>query len=332
MIDLFFSQGISDIPPAKIPEWKQNRLRHRGMAEATPYNETRASGRIFLAMEHRTREGGIASFYVDITEMQQQEQILKRAKEVAESANRSKSEFLANISHELRTPLNAIIGFSELIRDDLAGPPNSVKYKEYINDIHNSGMHLMELINDILDLSKAEAGAIEGVERLTDAVEIVDACVKLMGPKAERAFVKLAVDYPPDLPYLWMDPKHLRQILLNLMSNAVKFTPEGGSVTIGIIYDATGLHIAVRDTGIGMRPEDVPKAMAPFGQIDSSLARKYQGTGLGLPLTKRLTEFYGGVLNIDTALDNGTTVTVHFMPERLRWNDGAAASKAAVAE
>jgi signal transduction histidine kinase len=329
LIDLFFEQDIVEIAPEKIAQWKENRLRHRGLTEASPYNETIVAGRTYLAVEHRTREGGVASFYIDITQMHEQEQVLLRAKEIAESANRSKSEFLANISHELRTPLNAIIGFSELIRDDLAGPPDSVKYKEYINDIHNSGMHLMELINDILDLSKAEAGMIEGYDRLTDAVDVVEACLKLMGPKAERAYVKLVVDYPESLPSLWMDPKHLRQVLLNLVSNAVKFTPEGGTVEVSAAADAKGLHIRVKDTGIGMNPDDVPKAMAPFGQIDSSLARKYQGTGLGLPLTKRLMEHYGGGIAIDTAPGKGTSVTVTFPPKCLRNVDGKTQTKAA---
>lgn len=328
-MDIFFSQGISDVPAEKVPQWKANRARHRGVADAGQYNETYVNGRTYMAVEHHTREGGIATFYVDITKLYEQEKTLLRAKEEAESANRSKSEFLANISHELRTPLNAIIGFSELIRDELAGPPNSPKYKEYIGDIHNSGMHLMELINDILDLSKAEAGVIEGAERQTDCIEIIDACVKLMGPKAERAYVKLASSYPADLPYLWVDPKHLRQILLNLVSNAVKFTPEGGKVEILASTSNKGMAITVRDTGIGMRPEDVPKALAPFGQIDSSLARKYNGTGLGLPLTKRLMEHYNGDLSIHTAPNKGTEVTLLFPVNRMRYPDGPVLAEAA---
>jgi signal transduction histidine kinase len=319
VLEIFFTQQISNVPPEKIPQWKTNRIRHRGHEDAGPYNETTANGRIYMAVEHRTREGGIASFYVDITKMHDQEQILLRAKEEAESASRSKSEFLANISHELRTPLNAIIGFSELIRDELAGPPNSVKYKEYISDIHNSGMHLMELINDILDLSKAEAGMIEGSERITDVVEVIEACVKLMGPKAERAYVNLQTHLSDQLPYLYIDPKHLRQILLNLVSNAVKFTPESGDVEITTEYSGDGMIVIVRDTGIGMRQEDVPKAMAAFGQIDSSLARKYNGTGLGLPLTNRLMEHYDGTLTIKTAPNEGTTVTMYFPEERVRY-------------
>lgn len=318
--DIFFrQQNISNIPSDKVKQWKENRARHRGVLDAGDYNEMSVQGRIYLAVEHRTREGGISSFYVDITELRSQEESLIEAKNQAETANQSKSEFLANISHELRTPLNAIIGFSELIRDDLAGPPNSPKYKEYIGDIHNSGMHLMELINDILDLSKAEAGMIEGSNRAIDVTEIVEACVKLMRPKAERAYVKLSAYYTEDLPLLWADPKHLRQIMLNLVSNAVKFTPEGGSVDVKIALHERGLTVTVKDTGIGMNPDEVPKAMQPFGQIDSSLSRKYNGTGLGLPLTKRLMEYYNGDLAITTAPNKGTSVAITFGHDRLRY-------------
>ncbi len=320
--DIFFEQKLSNIPADKVATWRQNRSRHRGVSEMCEYNEMWVDGRTYLAIEHRTRDGGIASFYVDITDLRAQEKSLIVAKEQAEAANNSKTEFLANISHELRTPLNAIIGFSELIRDDLAGPPNSPKYKEYIGDIHNSGMHLMELINDILDLSKAEAGMIEGTNRAVDISDIVDSCVKLMRPKAERAYVKLAANYPDELPLVWADPKHLRQIMLNLVSNAVKFTPEGGSVDIKVDINAKGMTITVKDTGIGMKPEEIPKAMQPFGQIDSSLSRKYNGTGLGLPLTKRLMEYYGGELDIKTAPNKGTSVIITFGHERLRYPNG----------
>ncbi|HEY1095638.1 MAG TPA: ATP-binding protein [Alphaproteobacteria bacterium] len=244
--------------------------------------------------------------------------------EQAESANRSKSEFLANVSHELRTPLNAIIGFSEMIRDGLVGPPNSPKYSEYIHDIHASGMHLMELINDILDLSKAEAGSMEGQPRDVDVNDTIQSCLKFIGPKAQSAQVRVYADMHDGLPDLWIDAKHLRQIVLNVLSNAVKFTPEGGEVTINTKVDEYGLSVVIQDTGIGMAVEDIPKALSPFGQIDSSLARKYNGTGLGLPLTKRLMENYEGELLIDTVLGEGTTITLLFPPHRLHTHRDAA--------
>lgn len=243
--------------------------------------------------------------------------MMVKALEQAESANRSKSEFLANVSHELRTPLNAIIGFSEMIRDGLVGPQGSPKYAEYIHDIHGSGMHLMELINDILDLSKAEAGSIEGQPRETSVDDTIQSCLKVIAPKAQSAQVKVYPDLQPDLPLLWIDTKHLRQIVTNILSNAVKFTPEGGEVTISTRADDDGVAILIHDTGIGMAAEDIPKALSPFGQIDSSLARKYNGTGLGLPLTKRLVENYEGELRIDSAFGEGTLITIQFPPHRL---------------
>ncbi len=243
--------------------------------------------------------------------------MMVQALQQAESANRSKSEFLANVSHELRTPLNAIIGFSEMIRDGLVGPAGSAKYIEYIHDIHGSGMHLMELINDILDLSKAEAGSIEGQPRETQVDDTIQSCLKIIAPKAQMAQVKVYSDLANNLPPLWIDTKHLRQIITNILSNAVKFTPEGGEVTISTEQDAAGLAIRIHDTGIGMAPDDIPKALSPFGQIDSSLARKYNGTGLGLPLTKRLVENYDGELSIDSTIGEGTTITVQFPLQRL---------------
>lgn len=243
--------------------------------------------------------------------------MMVKALEQAEGANRSKSEFLANVSHELRTPLNAIIGFSEMIRDGLVGPQGSAKYAEYIHDIHGSGMHLMELINDILDLSKAEAGSIEGQPRETNVGDTIQSCLKVIAPKAQSAQVKVYSDLQSDMPLLWIDSKHLRQVITNILSNAVKFTPEGGEVTISTQLDEEGLAILIHDTGIGMAPEDIPKALSPFGQIDSSLARKYNGTGLGLPLTKRLVENYDGALLIDSALGDGTTITIRFPAQRL---------------
>jgi signal transduction histidine kinase len=243
--------------------------------------------------------------------------MMVKAIEQAESANRSKSEFLANVSHELRTPLNAIIGFSEMIRDGLVGPPDSPKYTEYVHDIHASGMHLMELINDILDLSKAEAGSLEGYPRDVDVRDTIQSCLKFVMPKATSAQVHLYADINDHLPDLWIDAKHLRQVILNVLANAIKFTPEGGEVTISAEENEHGLAIMIQDSGIGMRSEDIPIALAPFGQIDSSLARKYNGTGLGLPLTLRLMESYEGELLIETALGEGTKVILQFPAHRL---------------
>lgn len=239
---------------------------------------------------------------------------LAEAKMRAEMQNKEKSMFLANVSHELRTPLNAIIGFSEIIRDEVMGPLNNNQYKEYISDINTSGVHLLSLINDILDYSKAEAQKLEVDFTDVDLSKTAHSCMRLVEPRANEAKVKLVEQVPPKSIVLQADPKRMKQVILNLLSNAVKFTPEGGQVTLEIREDvlAEKIHIIVRDTGIGIAPKDISKALAPFGQVDSALSRRYEGTGLGLPLTKKLTEIMHGTFDIQSEEGLGTTISLAF--------------------
>ena len=254
----------------------------------------------------------------DITERHQAEVGLVRAKENADFANRSKSEFLANMSHELRTPLNAIIGFSEIIKDQLFGAVGQAQYVEYAKDIHDSGQLLLSLINDILDMSKIEAGKRALAETVLDVDRIVQSVIRLVAARAKTGKVHLNVQLPKDLPTLYGEDKAVKQIFTNLLTNAIKFTPEGGTVTLSAEVDENNrLEIKVQDTGIGMAPEDIPVALAPFGQIESALSRKHQGTGLGLPLTKALVELHGGTLEIKSLLNVGTTVKVLFPIDRV---------------
>ncbi len=241
------------------------------------------------------------------------------AMEPAELANRSKSEFLANMSHELRTPLNAIIGFSDLIRQEAFGPVGHAKYADYAKDINDSGAHLLELINDILDLSKVEAGRAElHDEEELDFARIVRSCLTLVKERADAGGLTLASRLSDDLPPLRADARKVKQILLNLLSNSIKFTPAGGKVTLqAVAGPRRGFVIRVMDTGIGMSPEDMAKAMVSFGQVDSRLSRKYEGTGLGLPLAKALVELHGGSFEIESQPDVGTTVTIRFPAERI---------------
>lgn len=239
------------------------------------------------------------------------------AKERAELANRAKSEFLANMSHELRTPLNAIIGFSDMIRNETFGPVGDAKYLEYVKDIKGSGSHLLELINDILDLAKIDACKVDLHEEVFDVQEVLQSCFILVREHAQSRNVKFECTVAPELPALSADMRKLKQILLNLMSNGIKFTPAGGTVTVKARFDADeGYMFQVADTGIGIAREDIPKAMAPFSQIDSNINRKYEGTGLGLPLVKALTELHDGSLVLQSELGVGTTVTVRFPAER----------------
>jgi signal transduction histidine kinase len=236
----------------------------------------------------------------------------------AEIANRTKSEFLANMSHELRTPLNAIIGFSDIIKDERLGPNGGAKYRDYAADINESGQHLLALINNILDLSKIESGADDLREENIDIPAIAHSLTRLLTGIAEASNVTLEMDVPDDIPLLHADERKVKQILLNLLSNAIKFTPSGGTVTLKIWSRAkSGYIFQVIDTGIGIAFEEIPKALAPFQQIDSGLNRKHEGTGLGLPLAKSLVELHGGYLDLQSEVGVGTTVTVRFPAERI---------------
>ena len=239
------------------------------------------------------------------------------ARDQAEAANQAKSEFLANMSHELRTPLNAIVGFSEIMKQETMGPVGNARYLEYANDIHRAGHHLLDLINDILDLSKVESGKDELHEETLEIGDLVDSVRVLVSGRAEREDIALRFDLE-DLPALRADARKLKQILVNLLSNAIKFTETGGRVTFRAWTRAdSGLVFQIVDTGIGIASDDIPKALAPFRQIEGALARKYPGTGLGLPLAKALVEMHGGTLDLQSELGVGTTVTVRFPAERI---------------
>jgi len=238
------------------------------------------------------------------------------AKERAEAADRAKSAFLANMSHELKTPLNAIIGFSAIMRDEMFGPIGE-KYTEYAKIIGDSGSHLLTIINGILDIAKSEAQGLKLVEDREYIRDIVEFSANIVADMARKADIACTTAIEERLPVFFGDGKKLQQILINLLSNAIKFTPPGGRVTLTAGRGpAGGLVLRVADTGIGMAPDQIAVAMMPFGQIDSTLARKYDGAGLGLPLTKRLVDLHGGILEIDSHPKVGTTVTVRFAPER----------------
>jgi predicted ATPase/signal transduction histidine kinase len=250
-------------------------------------------------------------------ERRETESALRVAKEQAEGANRAKSLFLANISHELRTPLNAVIGFSELMASQMFGPLGSPRYLQYVNDIQRSAEHLLDLINDVLDLSKAEVGRLDLHEEIVDLAAIIEGCFRLLQPQAERAGIALLAP-PARAPPLRADPRMMRQIVLNLVSNAIKFTPTGGRVEVTLTRAANGgIVLVVADTGIGIATADIPRVFETFTQLDNRLERKFQGTGLGLPLSKLLVELHGGVIVLDSTPGSGTCVTIRLPPERL---------------
>jgi signal transduction histidine kinase len=250
---------------------------------------------------------------IAIRDLKKSEQELLIAKEFSERSNRAKSDFLANMSHELRTPLNAILGFSDVIRRQAFGPGRIEKYQEYASDIHHAGGHLLDLINDVLDLSKIEADQMYLDEREVDLNAAVTSMVHMVSDRAFQKTLDLDVNLESNSPTIFGDERAVKQIAGNLLSNAVKFTPEGGSVfVVSKIEPDGGVMMQIRDTGIGIKKTDIQKVLEPFGQVTSAYNRETEGTGLGLPLSKRLVELQGGKLTIESEFGVGTNVTVRF--------------------
>ena len=271
-----------------------------------------ADGRWLRMTVSRTSEGGSIIFLSDFTSIKEREEHLRRAKREAEAANASKTRFLANMSHELRTPLNAIIGFSEIISGQLFGNLGNDRYLDYSQDILRSGRHLLTVINDVLDLSKSESGKLVLAARPLDMRDVLHDCVTMVREQCAAAALELRLDFLHAALPMSGDPAKLRQIFLNLLSNAIKFTEAGGAISLSARLLDDHVAVTVADTGIGMDPGDVEVAFQPFAQVDNRLERRYEGTGLGLPLTRALVDLHGGQIVIDSARRQGTRVTVSF--------------------
>ncbi len=253
----------------------------------------------------------------DVTERKHLMESMKRAKEEADTANRAKSAFLANMSHELRTPLNAIIGFSELMKNHLFGPLNNPKYEEYMEDIHFSSRHLLDIINDVLDMSKIEAGRVELIESEVAINEVLDSVTRIMSDRAQAQSVALDFKVAEDLPHVKADQRLLRQILINLVSNGVKFSPTGKSVRVrAAVLPDHHMRISISDEGCGIPADKLKVVLEPFGQVNDPRHSAGQGTGLGLPLAKAMTELHGGRLTMESKEGKGTTVYIDFPLER----------------
>ena len=285
-----------------------------------PFEQRIEGGRWLLVSERRTGDGGVVSIQTDITEAKQRETELRAARDEARAASRSKSEFLATMSHELRTPLNAVMGFSEIMKDEMLGRIGNDTYRGYAGDIHASASHLLDVINDILDIARIEAGKLKLAESAVLPAAVADAAAGLIHERAASANVAFSIAVQRDLPALWADERLLKQILLNLLSNAVKFTPAGGRVELRVLVRAETGAVAfeVADTGIGIAAEDIPRVLRPFEQVDSSLNRRFEGTGLGLPLVKSMVDLHGGTFRLQSAVGIGTTAAAEFPPARNR--------------
>jgi signal transduction histidine kinase len=271
----------------------------------------RLDQRWFRITERPMTESGVVVIESDITVIKRVEQRLTAAKDEAERANRTKSEFLAHMSHELRTPLNSILGFAEILGGEMFGALGDPRYREYAAFIHQSGTHLLQVINDILDLSKIEAGKMNIEMAPMDLGELIDRCVRLVQMRADRARVRVVTDSGSSAPPVIADETRIKQILFNLLSNAIKFTPVDGEIRVTARPAGAGwVEMIVADTGIGIAAADIEKALAPFAQIANAMVRSHEGAGLGLPLSKHLAELHGGSLDITSTPGKGTTVVV----------------------
>ena len=263
--------------------------------------------------------GGVVSLYSDITERKAAETKMAQAWAQAELANRAKSEFLANMSHELRTPLNAIIGFSEILSGEHLGPLKNVRYLEYAGDIHSSGLHLLSIINDVLDMSKIEAGKLDIIDEEIVVAELLSGSIRMVRERARKQAVELVCSVADPNHVVIADERAMKQCLLNLLSNAIKFSELGGKVSITAVIDTEGRSVlTITDEGIGMTPEELERALQPFGQAQAATTRTYGGTGLGLPITEGLVEAHGGVMSIVSAPGEGTRVSITLPAERTR--------------
>ena len=278
----------------------------------------------FLLLAHRLYSTTLATLEARaekdalIGELETSKAISDEARRRAEAANIAKSRFLANMSHELRTPLNAILGFSEVMKTEIFGPHSVPAYKDYCGDIHNSGVHLLGLINEILDLSRIEAGRYELNEEPVELAGVVAECGHLLQMRAKSRGLTIHEVFESGMPKLWADERAVRQICLNLLSNAIKFTPQGGEIWLKAGWTASGgQYMSVRDTGPGIPEEEIPIVLASFGQGSNSIKSAEQGAGLGLPIAKSLIDLHGGTFSLKSKLRIGTEVIITFPPERV---------------
>ena len=317
VVRTFVERSLAPIGYADPEDWISSRLEsHRHPGQAVDFQ--RPNGRWVQINEYRTTDGGTALVRTDITERKKVEEELRHAREAAAAADTAKSEFLARMSHDMRVPLNSILGFSEIIGTEVLGFVENRKYVEYGLDIHASGKRLLNLLDDIVDLAKIEAGKFEIADDAVDVATLVASTARLIDPQARAAGLVMEVDVMPALPPVRGDRGALARILENLVSNAARFTPGGGTIRLAAAVDAAGsMIIQITDTGIGIAEADIPKALTPFGQIKSAKINGNPGAGLGLPIVRHLVELHDGILELESTPGAGTTVTVRLPAGRV---------------
>jgi signal transduction histidine kinase len=298
-------------------EWVKRRMRlHRNPSD--DFEVKYADGQWSRVSERRTRDGGCVSIRTDITALKQRQEDLSSQQRRADSANKAKTDFLLTMSHELRTPLNAIMGFSEVMKQQLRGPLGDVRYVDYANDIYDSASHLLAVINNILDISRIEAGRLELDEQAVVIGDEIDKALRQLEEEARGADVILASDIEQDLPLLLGDAHKIQQIVINLVGNAVRYMLDSGKVTVRARRQPEGgIVLKVEDNGAGMSAEDVERVISPFVRLSNPMVRAHDGTGLGLPLVKALVELHGGQFTLTSKIGKGTTGTAVFPKSRV---------------
>ena len=310
LVDIVVESDVVSTDEIDMKAWREQRLEQFKAVDGV-HLEKIGDGRWIQSRERRTKSGGVVGIRTDVTDIVNAEKKSQDARLAAEKANRSKSAFLGNMSHELRTPLNAIIGFSTVLAGEVYGPIQNPFYLDYAGDIQRSGEHLLQLINDLLDISRIEAGEI-GIDKAeVEFHAIVDDCIRMVESKCVANSINIYKAAPEILPTLYADDRHFKQILINIISNAIKFTPDHGSITIAAKPDGPDMVlITIADTGVGIAPENINLVLEPFGQVADTLTRDHDGVGLGLSIVKSLVELHDGALSLSSELDEGTTVSI----------------------
>jgi len=317
IVRAYVSSGLIPEAVGYEEDWIRRRMRlHRHPAEDIEVKHS--DGRWLRISERRTRDGGCVSIRTDITALKERQEDLASQQQQADSANRAKTDFLLTMSHELRTPLNAIMGFSEVMKQQLRGPLGDERYVDYANDIFESARHLLAVINNILDISRIEAGRLELDEQAVVVGDEIEKALRLLKDEARGADIKLVRNIEPGLPLLLGDPHKIQQIVINLAGNAVRYMRDSGRVTVSAQRDATGgIVLTVADDGQGMPQEDVERVISPFVRLGNPMIRQHYGTGLGLPLVKALVELHGGTFMLSSDVGKGTTGTAVFPRSRV---------------